>query len=203
MFLITFTGLDGSGKTTQLEILKKKLTEKKIPFSSFHIIDFSLANQLARKAQKKENPSANTSANKITLFLRKIFLLIDLIRFRFFLKSMREKKNVFLLADRYFFDQIANIFFLSQKPIPLQKPLWQKMAEKFLVLPTTGFYLSISPKNVQDRERKPEQNSNYLEKKRIILDKLSVDWNLTVIPAQQKKEIVAQLIWQKIEKILI
>lgn len=203
MFLITFTGLDGSGKTTQLEILKKKLTEKKIPFSSFHIINFSLANRLIKKTQKKENSSAKTSANKITLFLRKIFLLVDLVRFRFFLKSMQKKKNIFLLADRYFFDQIANIFFLSQKPIPLQRPFWQKMAENFLILPTIGFYLSISPKNVQERKRKPEQNSDYLEKKKIILDKLSADWNLTIIPAEQNKEILSQLIWQKIEKLLI
>lgn len=203
MFLITFTGLDGSGKTTQLEILKKKLAEKKIPFSSFHIIEFSLANRLAYKTQKKKKSSAKTSANKLTLFLRKFFLFIDLIRFRFFLKSIQKKKKDFLLADRYFFDQIANIFFLSQKPVPSQKPYWQKIAEKFLILPTIGFYLSISPENIQNRERKPEQNSNYLEKKRIILDKLSNDWNLTNISAQQDKEIIAQIIWQKIEKFLI
>lgn len=202
MLLITFTGLDGSGKSTQLEMLKEKLKEKSRSFFSFHVIEFSLINRLSKKIQKGGAPSAKTKASPLTLFLRKIFLFIDLVRFRFFFQKIKNQKTEFLLADRYFFDQIVNIFYLDRKAVPLEKPFWQKIAEKMLILPSLGFYLSISPRAAQNRDRTIEQGAEYLEKKQVILDKLTPGWNLKIVDAQTNKEIIADSIWRNIEAII-
>jgi len=201
MLFVTFTGLDGSGKSTQLKILEDKLEKEQKPFFSFHIIEFSLANRLVKKVRKGKTPQAKTKASRLSLFLRKIFLFIDLVRFRFFFQKIKKQKIEFLLADRYFFDQIVNILYLDQKAVSAEKPFWQKMAEKMLILPNLGFYLSINPEIIQLQNRTVEQGSSYLEKKRVILDKLAPDWNLKIISAQESKQAIANSIWQKIEKL--
>lgn len=52
MKLITISGLDGSGKTTQLDLLEKDL-KKEFRVERIHMINFSIANRLL--SNKKTN----------------------------------------------------------------------------------------------------------------------------------------------------
>jgi len=52
MKIISISGIDGSGKSTQLKMLKKYLTERNKKVESFHSVSFSLINSFLKK--KKE-----------------------------------------------------------------------------------------------------------------------------------------------------
>ena len=93
MKLITLSGLDGSGKSTQLELLKTRLGREGGKIAVFHAIEFSLANRMLRFFRGEKNfvpgkERAVASASSISLFLRTVFLAIDILRFRSFTKKL-------------------------------------------------------------------------------------------------------------------
>lgn len=180
MKLITISGLDGSGKTTQLNLLEKDL-KKNFKLIRFHMIDFSIANKILKRKQGtgKSQPKAKTRANKFAIFLRKIAIVIDMLRFRFyFLMKSRENKTDYLLIDRYFFDQIINIKYLDEKRKWKKKSFWQKIVEGLMVQPYLKIYLKTDPKKIINRKKKVEQGLEYLETKNDIYDLLSRRWKL-------------------------
>ncbi|MFO7806834.1 MAG: hypothetical protein R6V40_00210 [Candidatus Moraniibacteriota bacterium] len=191
MKLITISGLDGSGKSTQVELLEKKLKKKGFNIYRFHVISFSLANKILKPG--KNNPGeakSKTAASKRSIFLRKISLLIDIFRFRhFYLMKNYRKKYDFILADRYFYDQIANIKFLENNACK-KIPLWQKIAEKYTVNPHQSIYLKITPEEILKRDREIEQGREYLLKKGKIYEKFATRWNLRVLDASQDKKTI-------------
>lgn len=195
MNFFTFSGIDGSGKTTQLNLTTDYLKEKNYKVVNFHLIDFSLANKIKSSSHKSSEPSpAITSASMLSILLRKAFLIVDVIRFRLYFPKLQKEGCDILITDRYFYDQIINILFLQKSFDVSVFPFWARIVLFIMIKPTRSFYVDVSPKTADARLSDAGQGIEYLEKKKMLFDMLAPKWKMISIDADRDINTINQKI---------
>jgi len=171
--IITFSGLDGSGKTTLIHHLEYYFDSNNIKFDSYSIYgDLSvyafLRNLRSILSVKKhfvldENKNKN---KKIYKFFRNnnsknFFLLFDIILI-FFVKAYYKVRKKTLIIDRYFFDFIMEV---SEKVGPYQKLL-------LFLFPSADISFFIETDPEISFKRKGEYDVATLKKRRQIYSEI-------------------------------
>lgn len=201
MQIITLSGVDGSGKSTQLQKLRASLESQGTKVAYIHAVAFSLS-QSARaffERPNKKNISgkarANTQAGFWGVWLRKLILLLDIIRFHFFVQRLEKGGVSYLLSDRYFYDSLVNIAYLDGTRL---STVFARFASQFIPKPDHAFYLKVTPEKVMERPRKPEQGLQYLKDKTLLFNEAATLWSFTTIDADQSLDTVSEMIHQSL-----
>jgi thymidylate kinase len=187
--IVSFSGLDGSGKSLQISELKKYLTNKGydviIKTMYFDLTTYSLLRRVKYKFKKKEEiiPKGEISNNWYSNpTIKIIFLLLDLIVIRgivAYYKIFHLKKII--IFDRYLFDEVTDIS--STKFNYLFQAILRIVPKIDLVV-----FLIVSPEI--SFQRKKEYNLKYLHEKEIIykyiIDQMSDKQTRLIINTEQE-----------------
>lgn len=192
--IITISGVDCSGKSTQVNLLKKYLESNGSKVYYFHAISFSLANK-NKKFVAGKSPAV-TKASWLKIQIRKIILLIDLFRFNVLIKSLKKSGYSYLVSDRYFHDSIVNILYLSNNKY--YNSFGVTFISYFVKKTNHAFYIDITIDEILKRERNIEQGVEYLEKKISIYKSILKKWNIQSINGINSKKNIALNLQKKI-----
>jgi thymidylate kinase len=174
-FLITFSGIDGAGKTTQIEHLssyleKQGLRVRRLSFWD-HVAVWSnfragVGHQTVdsgardRRAERSFTPKNNKHVRKWYLTVARSGLyLLDVVRLYRLLDSPSVRDSDVVIFDRYIYDQVANIDSQSRAARIYGKLLLQQAPA-----PDLAFVLDASP--AEAFARKPEYPLEFMHRNR-------------------------------------
>lgn len=187
--LIVFEGIDGSGKTTQAEILLDKLL--KMGIAAVYFREPSLGRWGREIKEKAAHADSVTPEEELDLFQKDRRENVE----KNLVPALNQKKAVIL--DRYYFSTIA-----YQGAKGVEPEYIRKMNEEFAVPPDIVFILDVDPgeglDRIADRGQKDElfEREDYLVRVRSIFRSLRGD-NIIHIDGSLVLEKIAALIEQK------
>ena len=211
--IFAFSGLDGSGKSTQMNLIIDKLEEKDYPLK-YRYIRFGSTKRVEKikNILQKENQSdLNFNENQIdsdneekkNSFFRRIYLLfayLDLI-FEFIIIRIEKKLGYVLICDRYYWDCFV-IFQYKEVFNSFDKYMW-RLIKKIAKEPNRQFYFKISTEEAYQRilKRKIDFESlSRLTERNKLYNNIESDINGLIIDAEEPIEQISAIIWENIEE---
>jgi len=184
--LIVFEGIDGSGKSTQAEILLERLQEE-----DFDVVYFREPSKgkWGRKIKKKAlHPDSLTPEEELDLFLKDRRENVEKN-----LKPALKKKRVVIL-DRYYYSTIA-----YQGAKGIDEKLIRRMNEEFVIEPDLVFIFDIDPQKglerIENRKKKDRlfEREDYLVKVREIFRSFKGEKFVHIDALKSKEEISKEI----------
>jgi thymidylate kinase len=167
---VSFSGIDGAGKTTQIEALRARLQDSGL---RVRVITFwddvacftgmrETAGHKLFKGDKgvgtPENPVNRRDKNvrsRLMTLVRLCLYLADAISLRFTVRKALASGTEFIICDRYAYDEVVNL--------TLQRPsarMYARLIIKIVPQPDVSYFLDADP--IQARARKPEYPLDFL-----------------------------------------
>jgi thymidylate kinase len=190
--LISFSGLDGSGKSTQIENLCERLSaaELKVKLLTFWdniVVMTRYREGFVHTLYKSEKGvgAPNKPVNRRDKNVRAWYLtiaryglyLLDALHLRKVVNSALKSGADVVIVDRYIYDELANL--------PLERPATRafvRFIETIVPLPDVAYLLDADPEAAH--ARKPEYPVDFMHKSRAAYYRLaSLLGTMTVIPA--------------------
>lgn len=190
--LITFSGLDGAGKSTLIEWLRTRLEAQGRPVAVFHMNDHlglyaylrairdwvaGRPTEAAERGAVTALPAGGRSGLKAALRrvrnavvwnkpLRRWIYLLDLVVFLCYRGVVEKSRGCVLIMDRYFYDTLVDV---SNG----RTWFWVRLLERITPIPTVPVFLDITPEESFDR--KGEYSVAYLHR-RYVAYKQVFEW---------------------------
>jgi len=199
--LVTFSGIDGAGKSTQIEKLQRYLTAEGIPFRQLAFWDHVAVFRGARSGFSRhvlqsdgsvgspERPAARRDKNLQSwpLFMGRSFLhLLDVVNLRRVVRKQKQD-GVVIIFDRYIYDQLA--------ALPM-KTSWARAFARVLLRiapkPDISYVLDAVPEEA--RARKPEYPLEFMRKYRSSYLVLRDMAGMELIPAGDPEDVHAAIV---------
>ncbi|MGA3087891.1 MAG: thymidylate kinase [Terriglobales bacterium] len=202
-FLITFSGIDGAGKTTQIERVSECLQQRgfRVLRLSFwdHVAVWSKMRagigQRAVHGDQEEHSAEGSFAPKNSKHVRKWYLtaarsglyLLEVARLHHMLASPPLQDSDVVIFDRYIYDQIANIYSQS-----LAARTYARVLLKLSPAPDLAFILDASP--TEAFARKPEYPLEFVHRNRWEFLRLrELVPQLIIIPSATAEDVANQI----------
>jgi thymidylate kinase len=205
--LVTFSGMDGSGKTTQIENLRAVLAERgyRSHLLAFwdHVVVLSRYREgfvhkvygsergIGQPGKPVERRDKNVRRWYLSL-TRHLLYLLDAIHLRWVIGRARRSGTHVIIMDRYVYDEWANL--------PLRNRLTRayiRVVNFFVPQPDVAYLLDADP--VAARARKPEYPVKFMQLCRAAYKQLAmILGTMTLIPAVElprAKQHVTSAFW--------
>jgi len=189
--LISFSGLDGSGKSTQISNLVRALHDsgyrtKQLAFWDNVVVATRYREGFVHKAYKSQRgigapgkPVERRDKNVRRWYLtlaRHLLYFVDAVNLRFVVGSARRSGASVVILDRYIYDELANL--------PLSSPLtraYVRFVNWMVPRPDVAYLLDADPEAA--RARKPEYPVDFMRECRGAYKNLaSIVGGITIIP---------------------
>ena len=192
--IVTFSGLDGTGKTTCVDMASEHIYSKVKTCRRRHIIKDSLSHFFTHKIVGGVSGEARKSAEaglrettkgikgNILVLVKKIFLLIDIIFFDVVYGRYKGKKDKAIVCDRYFYDELVQTEYLG-----IAGRVFTRLYSSLIIRPDIAFILKISPDEAYSR--KNEYDIDYFRKKEGLYENISKKEGLSTIPPASISEV--------------
>ena len=194
--LLSFSGIDGAGKSTQIDALLRFLGDHEQSFKLYAFWDDVVAfsryrEHLALRLFKGEKgvgspdrPIARRDKNVTSwyMFLLRLFLyILDALRLSALVSRQGAKNVEFVIFDRYIYDELANL--------PLQHwpvRLYVRLLLRIVPRPDLAFLLDADPENAVSR--KPEYPLEFVHRNRNAYLEIANIAGLTVLAPSSVSE---------------
>lgn len=211
-FLVSFSGMDGSGKTQLVVLLRRFFRRQGITYLTIHSVNDSFANRLAKRVptfrnlikpkvvedvQNSKKTKPNKKISTASCMIRMATLVLDALYLRFRLAFMWGHYDVIIL-DRYIYDRLIQIAYLRRKK-NLNFGNW---VLKLFPRPNLPLYLHVMPQDSMERKKEvvaEGQDINYFQTKYNYFEEAKVLWKLLMIDnstlslSESKKKMLALL----------
>lgn len=172
--LITFSGADCCGKSTQISLLKNYLDQNNVKYETVwtrggHTPGIEFLKSIVRRGKKMSDQEKIADSQRIHQNPHKSnFLLglsiIDICLFYGVVIRIKLMKNT-VICDRYMWDALID-FIIKYPSVNIEKTLTWRFFSKICKKPDVSFAFSVSPEEALRRgELKKERNAENLEQR--------------------------------------